>query len=464
MALSILCSTSPFLAFIVFDLDRTFALDLQKEHSSQLKKWAYIGRSVDTGLLFRSKENFGLGLTSICDHYERMQLVKCELLRNSTDSDIRELYRSRSARNAKLTRVWKATKLLSEVDAEVDLNLKFPVQNNNLGIGFGNFNPNPSILQRRKLVTSKALSFSEQKRVAHSATLKQQGAWLQWAESAIPFDFSWKNLIWGGISPDLIKFILASSVNWARTPNLMKLWGWKKTAACCLCAADTCTLHHILSNCSYALADKRYTWRHDSVLFEIHRVLSNSLQQLNQVRVQNNLPHISLSFVPAGHAVHHKQKKLQKGLLHKANDWKIIVNLEEFNYIFPPEIIPTSLRPDVVVWSNQLKRAIIIELTCAAEEGIEAAHIQKESKCLPLIAEITTNSIWKANLFTIEIGVRRFIDVSLNKTLRALGIPQKAISQLGKNLATIAACCSYAIYLAAKSFVWDNYKNHALKK
>ena len=115
------------------------------------------------------------------------------------------------------------------------------------------------------------------------------------------------------------------------------------------------------------------------MLFEIHRVLSNSLQQLNQVRVQNNLPHISLSFVPAGHAVHHKQKKLQKGLLHKANDWKIIVDLEEFNYIFPPEIIPTSLRPDVVVWSNQLQRAIIIELTCAAEEGIEAAHIQKKA-------------------------------------------------------------------------------------
>jgi hypothetical protein len=63
-------------------------------------------------------------------------------------------------------------------------------------------------------------------------------------------------------------------------------------------------------------------------------------------------------------------EKLQKGLLHKANDWKIIVDLEEFNYIFPPEIIPTSLRPYVVVWSNQLKRAIIIELTCSAEEGI----------------------------------------------------------------------------------------------
>ena len=68
-----------------------------------------------------------------------------------------------------------------------------------------------------------------------------------------------------------------------------------------------------------------------------------------------------------------------------------------------------------------------------------------------MTAEITTKSTWKANLFTVEIGVRGFIGVSLNKNLRALGIPQKAISQLGKNLATIAARCSYAIYLAANS-------------
>ena len=110
-------------------------------------------------------------------------------------------------------------------------------------------------------------------------------------------------------------------------PIFNEAMGMEKEAVCCLCTADTCTLHHILSNCSYALADKRYTWRHDSVLFEIHRVLSDSLQQLNQVRFQNNLPHISLSFVPAGHAVHHKQKKLQKGLLHKANEWKSRVDL-----------------------------------------------------------------------------------------------------------------------------------------
>ena len=46
------------------------------------------------------------------------------------------------------------------------------------------------------MITNKAQSFSEQKRLNHSLTLKQQGVWLQWAEKALPFDFSWKNLIW----------------------------------------------------------------------------------------------------------------------------------------------------------------------------------------------------------------------------------------------------------------------------
>jgi len=84
-------------------------------------------------------------------------------------------------------------------------------------------------------VSTKTAYFAEQKRIAHSASLKQQGAWLQWAENALPFDMSWKNLIWGGISPHIIKFVLEASVNWVRTPNLLKLWGLKSASSCPLC-------------------------------------------------------------------------------------------------------------------------------------------------------------------------------------------------------------------------------------
>jgi len=66
---------------------------------------------VENGVLFRSKKNFGLGLTPISDHYQRLQVVKCELLRNSKDSTIRELYTARQTKNAKLTKVWKASKI-----------------------------------------------------------------------------------------------------------------------------------------------------------------------------------------------------------------------------------------------------------------------------------------------------------------------------------------------------------------
>jgi len=76
------------------------------------------------------------------------------------------------------------------------------------------------------LIKKKAFSFSEQKRIAHSLSLKRQGVWLQWSENTIPFDFSWQNLIWSS-NTKLISFVLNATVNWVRTPDLLQLWGLK---------------------------------------------------------------------------------------------------------------------------------------------------------------------------------------------------------------------------------------------
>jgi hypothetical protein len=108
-----------------------------------------------------------------------MQLIKCELLQNSIDPTVKKLYFVRADKSAKLSKVWKATNLSRVVNAEVELNLKFPAQNSNQGIGFGSFNPNPTKLEKRKLITKTACSLSEQKRIAYSLCLKRQGAWLQ---------------------------------------------------------------------------------------------------------------------------------------------------------------------------------------------------------------------------------------------------------------------------------------------
>ena len=108
------------------------------------------------------------------------------------------------------------------VNAEVNLELQFPTQSNRAGLGFGNFTPNPSPAMRRRLVTLKARSFQEQARIAHATSLCRQGAWLEWSDNVIPFDLSWKNLIWSS-NQKIIRFVLKCSVNWVHSPDLLKL-------------------------------------------------------------------------------------------------------------------------------------------------------------------------------------------------------------------------------------------------
>ena len=158
-----------------------------------------------------------------------MQLVKCELLRNSKDPSIRELFKTRGIKNSNLSRIWKATNVYKVATAEVDLDIKFPSQHSNQGIGFGNFTPNPTPSQKRNLITAKAASFSEEARLAHTLSFKQQSVWLQWAEVSEPFDLSWRNLIWGSLSTHVVKFVLNATVNWVRTPALLHLWATNRT-------------------------------------------------------------------------------------------------------------------------------------------------------------------------------------------------------------------------------------------
>ena len=140
--------------FLIYDFDRSFVIDLQRKVNTVLKKWAGICRSSDNGLLFCSKEHFGLGLTAIFDHFEKMWLIKCSLLQSSIDPTVQLLYRNREQVNAKFKQVWKATQLAKTVNAEVTLDLQFPTQSNKQGIGFGKYKPNPTFAEQRKLITS----------------------------------------------------------------------------------------------------------------------------------------------------------------------------------------------------------------------------------------------------------------------------------------------------------------------
>ena len=113
--------------FLVHDLCLSFARDLDKFVIPRLKKWAGLYRSSDVGTLFRLRTHLGLQLTSIEDHFEHLQLVKCCLLENSGDELTQQIYNRRHERLKTHSR-WLASNELSKLEPVVDHNLRFADQ------------------------------------------------------------------------------------------------------------------------------------------------------------------------------------------------------------------------------------------------------------------------------------------------------------------------------------------------
>lgn len=60
-----------------------------------------------------------------------------------------------------------------------------------------------------------------------------------------------------------------------------------------------------------------------------------------------------------------------------ARDWKMKVGLDQ-KLTFPSEIATTTLRPDLVLWSNSCQLAYIIKLTVPWEDAVEEAYERKK--------------------------------------------------------------------------------------
>ena len=117
-----------------------------------------------------------------------------------------------------------------------------------------------------------------------------------------------------------------------------------------------------------------------------------------------------ISFVKAGKCIAKSDKK-PTGLLHLTSDWVLLADLGN-NYVFPGHIAISALRPDIVLFSNALKRAILIELTCPCEENMESWHSDKLIRYSGLVNMIKHNG-WYVDLFAVEVGARGYCSRSL---------------------------------------------------
>ena len=82
------------------------------------------------------------------------------------------------------------------------------------------------------------------------------------------------------------------------------------------------------------------------MLKTIEPILRNHISKINATEVKRQ---IDITFVREGAKSRKVPCRRRANLLDNARDWMIQIDYETENVVFPPEICPTTLRPDIVI-------------------------------------------------------------------------------------------------------------------
>lgn len=112
----------------------------------------------------------------------------------------------------------------------------------------------------------------------------------------------------------------------------------------------------------------RYTWRHDQVLRELADIIETERKMRGQKRDVRKY----INVVKEGDPTIIKKPSEQKSILDSATSWEMQADLGR-RLLFP-DVLNTTLRPDIVCLSHEGKQIMMVELTVQWEERCEEAH------------------------------------------------------------------------------------------
>ena len=98
--------------------------------------------------------------------------------------------------------------------------------------------------------------------------------------------------------------------------------------------------------------------------------------------------------------------------------WNMEIDLRK-RLVFP-DVVQTTLRPDIELWSKTEKKLIVIELTVPCETRCEEAYERKKDKYTELL-DFCKQKGWRTWLFPVEEGVRGFCSPSVCRLMTAVG-------------------------------------------
>ena len=248
--------------------------------------------------------------------------------------------------------------------------------------------------------------------------LLQQGRMLEFI-SAENSDLTWRSIIYD-LPRGVLSFAVRSAIDFLPTLSNLSRWGKRTNTRCPLCKNRE-SLLHVLNNCSVALTQGRYTWRHDSILRHIVHLLQDSS---------------------------------------KYPDVKIYADIKDMTTsggTIPPNILPTSQRPDIFLYNASAKTAMIAELTVPFEQNTDKAHSRKQNKYASLMLDLNRADL-KTSLVCFEVGSRGVITKDNISRLKSMfkftkaTFNKKAIRDISK----LALLGSYGIWNSRQDPNWDN--------
>jgi len=199
---------------------------------------------------------------------------------------------------------------------------------------------------------------------------------------------------------------------------------------CRLCGGRGTTAH-ILSGCKTALTQGRYRWRHEKVLAVLADILGQERRKKQPAKARPLLS--TIGFVKEGQRPVILSQARQN-LLQSAQRWEMEVDLGRKVH-FPEVVLSTMLRPDIIMWSPEGGKIILVELTVPWEEGCEEAAESKKAKYQQLVEDCRDKG-WMVWLMTVEVGCRGFSAQSAWNLLTKVGLRghlrKAAIRRLGE--------------------------------
>ena len=186
----------------------------------------------------------------------------------------------------------------------------------------------------------------------------------------------------------------------ANNTNLHK-WGKAPSPHCSACNKSQ-TLGHVVAGCSVHLNEKRYNYRHDSVLLNIVKSIKSS-----EVR-------------------------------------RIYADLE--GYISPSIISGEDKRPDIIIVKRDT--VYIFELTIGFETNISTNSERKKNKYSQLLEDLKSRytKVKFINLSMGAIGIYGDTCFNLKSVLKHLGLKENEVNYLLRKLCNICIRATYSIF------------------